>query len=308
MADITPTAKIQKMGERTKRNTEIMLSYCRSDSFVVFDRESTSYQPHEHYGKIIELSAVKIVNDQIVDTFDRLVNPEIKISSKITELTGISDEMVKDAPTYHSVIMDFVKFCEGSVVVAHSAMVDINFVNFFASKMGIPFEPRYIDTINLCKYVDAYINPKEATPKYNLRDMAIKYGIDNDGHHRAMNDTIVTAKLFIKLKSILSSEISKRDMHIQEEMRLEPTKARIGSVNYWEKNINDKKIYKRVYIRLILEDKVNEVYYDFVTKSWGIKKLEFKMTDFNFMPGKLKEHLRLSDEEKALEVSTYKKG
>jgi len=92
----TTLVKAPRMGARTRRNTELMLSYCNAKSFVVFDRESTHYQPNDFYGKIIELSAIKILDGQVVDKFDTLVNPEMKISSKITELTGITNEMVKD--------------------------------------------------------------------------------------------------------------------------------------------------------------------------------------------------------------------
>lgn len=303
----TPEKKPPKMGARTRRNTETMLSYCRAESFVVFDRESTHYQPHDRYGKMIELSAVKIVGDKIVDTFDYLINPEMKISAKITELTGISNEMVKEAPTYQRVVADFINFCEGSVVVAHNALMDIHYVNFYSSKIGIPFDPRYIDTINLCKYVDEKINPAETSLKYNLRDMAEKYGIDNSSHHRALNDAIVTANLFIKLKQILTNEISRRDYYVQEVAALEAPQARIGSLSYWEKNANNR-LYQRIYIRLILDNKVNEVYYDFSTQSWGIKKSEFKIVDFDFMTEKLKQHLKINDEEKVYQISTYKKG
>lgn len=306
MAD-TPYKKIPQMGERTKRNTEMMLSYCKAESFVVFDRESTHFQPNDHYGKMIELSAVKVVNDQIVDTFDTLINPEIKISSKITELTGITNEMVQDAPTYQQVVIDFLKFCEGSIIVAHNALPDINFVNYFSSKVGIPFQPQYIDTINLCKYIDYKINPAEATTYYNLGGMAEKYGIENDSHHRALNDTIVTAKLFIKLKSILANEIKQRDFQYQTSAELDTSDATIGSIGYWEKEIKGK-LFQRVYVRLILGDKTNEVYYDFSTKSWGIKRNEFKILDFSIMTKKIKGHLNLLDEKQVYEIGTYKKG
>lgn len=300
--------KAPKMGARALRNTEQMLAYCQSNSFVVFDRESTHYQPHDHYGKIIEISAVKIVNGEFVAKFDTLVNPEIKISHKITELTGITNEMVAEAPNYKKVVSDFIQFCEGSIVVAHNAMTDIKFINFFSSKIGLPFEPKFIDTINLCKFLDQKNKVVSDTPlTYNLKDMANKYGIPNNSHHRAMNDTMATAYLFLKLKELLKNDISKTH---HEESRLEfddISLASIGSVNYWEKELSNK-TYKRIYVRLILKDKTNDIYYDFMDGCWGIKKAEFKMPDLGFMTDKLMQHMNLTDKTKVYEITTYKKG
>lgn len=300
--------KAPKMGKRALRNTEQMLAYCQSNSFVVFDRESTHYQPNDHYGKIIEISAVKIVNGEFVDKFDYLVNPEIKISHKITELTGITNEAVANAPSYKKVVAEFIRFCEGSIVVAHNAMTDINFINFFSSKIGLPFEPKFIDTINLCKYLDQKNKVVSDSPlTYNLKDMADKYGIPNKNLHRAMNDTVVTAKLFLKLKELLKDDIG---ITHYEERQLEfddVSSAIIGSVNYWEKE-SANKTYKRIYVRLILKDKTNDIYYDFVDGCWGIKKAEFKMPDLGFMTEKLMQHMKLSDRTKVYEITTYKKG
>ena len=318
MADTT-IIKPQSMGKRTTRNTEIMLALCKSKSFVVFDRESTHYQPNDHYGKMIELSAVKIVDDRIVDTFDRLINPEMKISAKITELTGIDNEMVADASTYQKVVLDFINFCQGSVLVAHNAMSDIRYVNFFSSKMGIPFDFPYIDTINLCRWIDLKGISKVASTKLSLDEMARKYDVENNEHHRALNDAMVTAKLFIKIKSILHEEIEKystvdipylyengsEDKDSKDEYNAKD--AQIGKISFWEKQTPNK-LYQRIYVRLILKDKTNDIYYDFATKNWAVKNSEFRMTDFDIMTGKIKNHLGLSDENKVYELSTYKKG
>lgn len=304
----TSLRQLPKMGNRAKYNTNLMLAYCNASSFVVFDRESTHFQPNEFYGKIIELSAVKIVDGIIVESFDMLINPEIKISSKITELTGISDEMVVNAPTYKQVLPEFVQFCEGSVVICHNAMPDIKFVNYFSSKLGFPFEPKYIDTISLCKYIDIKSgHVSDGKARYNLKEMTARYGIENNQHHRAMSDTVATAQLFLKLKELLGEDI-KKGYFEKASLQLEDTSAAIiGSVNYWEKDINSK-VYRRIYVRLILDDKTNDLYYDFTDKCWGIKKSEFKMPDLSIMTEKLKSYLHITDTTKVYDLSTYKKG
>lgn len=300
----------QKLGDRVMRNTVEMLSYCKAQSFVVFDRESTHYQPHEHYGRIIELSAVKIVDDKIVDTFDMLINPEIAISAKITELTGITKEMVANAPTYQQALPKFIRFCEGSIVVAHNAMLDIKFVNFFSSKIGQPFEPKFIDTMNLCRYLDQKNRVTQEKPfKYNLKIMAEKYGVENNNHHRAMNDAVATAKLFLKLKELLNEDINNK-VYIEElsfPQLPDAPLVRIGKISYWEKDVTTR-VIQRIYVRLIYKEKIADMFYDFGGKFWSIKSAEFKTPSEEELTTLLMDFTGIKDPVKVYDVLTHKKG
>ena len=96
------------------------------DSYVVFDIETTGFNSVND--RIIEIGAVRVVEGEIKETFSEFVNPERPIPYKITQLTTITDDMVKDAGTIEEILPQFLKFCEGSVLVAHNAGFDTGFI------------------------------------------------------------------------------------------------------------------------------------------------------------------------------------
>ena len=96
------------------------------DSYVVFDIETTGFSPVKN--RIIEIGAVKVVEGKIVDRFSTFVNPRVPIPFRIEQLTSINDEMVMDAPGIEEVLPEFLKFCEGTIFVAHNANFDMSFI------------------------------------------------------------------------------------------------------------------------------------------------------------------------------------
>ena len=97
-------------------------SFLKNHEFVVFDLETTGTEvPND---EITEIGAVKIINGRIAETFTTLVKPNQSISELITKITGIDDELVKDAPKIEEVMPDFYKFCEGAVLVAYNIAFD----------------------------------------------------------------------------------------------------------------------------------------------------------------------------------------
>ena len=122
-------------------------------SYVVFDLETTGFSAKND--KIIEIGAVKIEEGKIVDRFSEFVNPEKLIPYKITELTGITDEMVKDSETIESILPRFLEFCKGSVLVAHNAAFDTGFIKNNCNRMNlqlwIPYHLQDFYILNLRK-------------------------------------------------------------------------------------------------------------------------------------------------------------
>ena len=168
------------------------------EKFVVFDIETTGFSAEKN--KIIEFGAVKVENGVITDRFSTFVNPEVPIPYRIQQLTSIKDEMVLDAPTIESVLPEFIKFCEGSILVAHNAGFDTGFVKVNCQRQGFPFDYTFVDTLGISRmlYSDH--------AKHTLDAICKVLGIPFEGHHRAVNDAEVTAEVFIRFIKMLKAQ------------------------------------------------------------------------------------------------------
>lgn len=168
--------------------------------FVVFDIETTGLDKNKC--RIIEIGAVKIVDGHIVDRFSSFVNPKTKIPKKITDLTSITDSMVRDADTFEEQIDSFIRFCEGAVMVAHNASFDMGFMKKEAEKCGRSFDLPYLDTLPLARCM--YKN----LPNHKLDTLCRHLGVMLMNHHRAVDDAEATASAFIKM----TDELKRRNM------------------------------------------------------------------------------------------------
>lgn len=169
-------------------------SVLKEQAFVVFDLETTGLVNSPTGGKmdaITEIGAVKIIDGQIKEKFTTLVNPERKLDEKIVKLTGITDEMLKDAPKIGEVIGDFVKFCDGCSLVGHNVQFDYKFARYYAEREEYEFEHPTYDTMSIAQSM-------LFLPNYKLNTLADHYGIVFN-HHRAWSDALTTAKIFIEL-------------------------------------------------------------------------------------------------------------
>lgn len=160
------------------------------DTYVVFDIETTGFSPDINH--IIEIGAVKVENGKIVDRFSSFVNPQVPIPYRIEELTHINDSMVIDAPTVEVVLPQFLAFCEGCVMVAHNADFDVSFIKRKAANLGVDFNPTYVDTVAMARYLLPNLN------RFKLDTVAKAVGVNLDNHHRAVDDAACTAEIFVK--------------------------------------------------------------------------------------------------------------
>ena len=174
--------------------------------FVVFDLETTGFSAL--VDRVIEIGAVKIKNNEIVDRFSTFVNPQIPISFRIENLTGINDQMVMNSGTIEQILPDFIEFCKGCVMVAHNAEFDNN-----AEKMGIEFAPTYIDTVLLSQFLIPALH------NYKLDTLTKHLNVVLDNHHRAVDDAEATAHIFLKLVQMLYE----RDIYTLDKLNEEGT-------------------------------------------------------------------------------------
>lgn len=173
---------------------------CLKDNvFVVFDLETTGLNSSPSGGnmdKIIEIGAYKISGGAINESFSTFVNPERRLSREISELTGIEQSMVENAPVYEKVMPDFYKFCDGAYLVGHNAAnFDFKFIEYYSSLCGYIPERRIFDTIPLSQQLVPNLS------NYKLNTVAEHFGITFN-HHRAADDALATAKIFIELIKI----------------------------------------------------------------------------------------------------------
>ena len=168
------------------------------DTFVVFDLETTGFSSKND--KIIEIGAVKIREGKVVDRFSEFVNPEINIPYKIIELTGITDDMVKDSETIENILPSFLEFCKGSVIVAHNAGFDVGFIKKNAKDIGEEFDHPVLDTVPLARYLYPELK------KVKLNVVAKHLGISLDNHHRAVDDAKCTGEILLKCIEKLKDE------------------------------------------------------------------------------------------------------
>lgn len=168
-----------------------------AESYVVFDIETTGLKPQEC--KITEIGAIKIENGQITEKFSQLINPGCHIPQNITELTGISDDMVADKPDISAVLPQFLEFCSGCAVVAHNAGFDCGFIRYNAAQLNLKFENRIVDTLQLSR--DLF--PDER--RHSLDVVSKRLGVSLENHHRAVDDATATAEIFLKFAEIIHS-------------------------------------------------------------------------------------------------------
>lgn len=160
-----------------------------SGDFVVFDIETTGLKAKFH--ELIEVAGVKVSGGKIVDRFSEFVKPESQILPHITELTKITNEMVAGADKAENVLKRFIEFSKGSVLVAHNANFDVGFLKRYAEIYNLEFDFCYVDTLGLSRKLVTNIK------RHRLDRVAKALGINFEGHHRAINDAEVTAKIFM---------------------------------------------------------------------------------------------------------------
>lgn len=166
--------------------------------FISFDIETTGLSASKD--RITEIGAVKIKNGVITDSFDIFVDPQRHIPENITELTGITDEMVQGAPFEDEALRQFYDFCGDTVLIAHNAGFDTGFIRTAALRCGLPFDYTFIDSLPICRALLPELK------NHKLDTVAEHLSLPPFNHHRACDDAKVLGDIFVILLNKLKEE------------------------------------------------------------------------------------------------------
>lgn len=167
------------------------------DSYVVIDLETTGFDPS--YDDILEMAALRVVNGVAEDTFSSLVNPGCPIDEYITDLTGITDDMVKDAPPLQDVLPRFLAFVGNDIIIGHNVGFDIRFIYDICELAKIqPFSNDYVDTMRLSRTLF------KEEKHHRLSDLAKRFSVGVSVEHRALEDVEQTYKCYCYMKDYVA--------------------------------------------------------------------------------------------------------
>ena len=177
-------------------------------TYCVLDLETTGFSPRLE--KITEIGVMKYQDGKVIDKFSCFVNPEKSIPPRVVEVTGITDDMVRNAETIDKVFPKLLEFIKDSVLVAHNAEFDVGFLRHVAKELGYEFDFTYFDTLSL-----AYeLFPEYKT--YKLGRIAKNLGIKVDVAHRALDDVDTTVKVF----KVMLDMLKERGVNTLEDIEI----------------------------------------------------------------------------------------
>lgn len=166
--------------------------------YVVFDTETTGLNARED--TLIEIAAVRMKGKNIVGSYATLIDPKRGLSPKITELTGITEDMLVGQPELEEALISFGEFADGAVLVAHNAEFDVGFLAQCRARVGLPvWRPPVIDTLALARS----LYPGEKN--YRLKTLTQKFSVELVNHHRALADAEATGKVFANMLTELET-------------------------------------------------------------------------------------------------------
>lgn len=170
------------------------------DNFVIVDLETTGLSPKN--SEIIEIGAIKVKNNMVVDTMDVFVRPSRPLSHFTTNLTGITNEMVDEGLSIREALKVFDEFSSGMRLMAHNAKFDMSFLDTYMRKeLGKGVSPNAMDTLLLSRAI------VKDVPNYKLGTLAARFDIDYSGAHRSLRDCEITLDVYNKIRGIYNGEV-----------------------------------------------------------------------------------------------------
>ncbi len=180
--------------------------------YAIIDVETTGGSPS--IDRIIEIAVIVYDGEKILDQYSSLVNPKRNIDKYVTQLTGITDKMVKNAPAFEEIQDKILALTEGNIFVAHNVKFDYGMIRSEYKRTGVDFVRKHIDTVTLSQKVLPGFN------SYSLGSLCDSLGIIIENRHRALGDAEATVKL---LEVILKQSSSKKYIEIELNQGIDPS-------------------------------------------------------------------------------------
>jgi len=175
-----------------------------TDTFAIVDIETTGGRPDRD--KVTEIGIVLHNGRQILSTYSTLINPECYIPYGITQITGITQEMVADAPRFYEVAKEIVELTEGAIFVAHNARFDYSFLREEFGRLGYTFSRKQLCTVRLSRKVFPGLQ------SYSLENLIRHFSIEAKRRHRALDDALATARLLEMAFEAQSGQVTVKEM------------------------------------------------------------------------------------------------
>lgn len=188
----------------------------KDKAFVVIDIETTGINSNPDVGDenhIIEVGAVKIEQGKLTEKFSSFCACPIPLPQEIITITGITNEDLASAPTIKQVLCELNNFCEKSEIVGHNISFDLGFLNYYGAQQKILFKQAYADTLAMSRKV-----LKNKVKNFRLATVSEYFKIKFKGH-RALNDAMVTAKIFLKLINLQDKQEKKRNRWVEKHCK-----------------------------------------------------------------------------------------
>jgi len=172
------------------------------ESYIVLDIETTGFLPQSH--QITEIGAIRVENGLVAENYSQLINPQVLIPEKITQITGITNQMVADKPTIDQVMPEFLAFCLDYPIMGHNVQFDYSFLKTNAVRLGLRFEKRALDTLLIARAMMPEL------PSRSLTSLCELLSINRESAHRAYDDAKATYALYLLLKNNPKAQDYKR--------------------------------------------------------------------------------------------------
>ena len=168
------------------------------DTYIAVDLETTGLSPYKD--QILEIGALKVEGGEVTASFEQIVDPGIPVPPYITNLTGITQDMLQNCPDASRAVPDFLEFAGTSPLLGHNLSFDYGFIRQGASRLGISYSSAGLDTLRIAKICLPDLESR------SLDQLAAYFSIPQEHHHRALDDALTAARLFERLSEEFSEK------------------------------------------------------------------------------------------------------